>query len=109
VPRVLPDLTFLRVSALPTPASAYEGQVRRTVAGLFWSDGADWRRIDAPGVFWPVTQAEYDELEPEEKDDPAVLWVIVDDATGLRPTTTWQEVSEAPSSPDPGTLYVVVT
>lgn len=106
--RVLPDLAFLRVSTLPTPASAYEGQVRRTAAGLFWSDGQAWRRVDAPGVFVPITQADYDELEPEEQDDPATLWLIVDDATGLRPTTTWQEVTEVPGSPDPDTLYLVV-
>lgn len=45
--RVIPDLTVLQVSALPTPASSYAGQFRRTSAGLFWSNGTDWVQIDA--------------------------------------------------------------
>lgn len=81
--------------------------MRRTAAGLFWSDGADWRRVDAPGQFVPITQTDYDALEPEEQDDPATIWVIVADATGLRPSSTWVEVTSPPGSPDPGTLYLV--
>lgn len=44
--RVLPQLEVMRVSALPTPASSYTGQYRRTTAGLFWSDGARWLQLD---------------------------------------------------------------
>lgn len=109
--RVIPDLSILRVSALPAPASAYAGQLRRTPAGLWWSDGADWRRMDAPGQFVPITASDYAALPagtgPGEQGDPATLWVIVADATGLRPTSTWVEVTAVPGSPDPGTLYVV--
>lgn len=105
--RVIPELSVLRVSDLPPASAGNVGQFRRTVVGLFWSNGEDWRRVDAPGVFWPIEQDDYDLLGPGEQGDPAILWVIVDDATGLRPTTTWAEVSAAPGSPDPGTLYVV--
>lgn len=94
------------VSALPD-ATENEGRILRAAAGLYWSNGADWRRVDAPGLFVPITQTDYDDLEPEEQDDPAILWVFVPDATALRPTTTWVEVTTAPGSPDPGTLYVV--
>src|SRR5690606_10911041 len=57
--RVIPDLSFMRVSALPAPASAYTGQVRQSPDGLFWSDGAEWRRVDAAaeGVPSPPTGA----------------------------------------------------
>lgn len=105
--KIIPNLAFLLVSELPTPASAYEGMFRRTDAGLFYSDGVSWGRVDAPGIFYPVTQAEYDALSPEEQGDPAILWVIVADATTLRPTRTWTEVTSTPGSPDPDTLYVV--
>lgn len=94
------------VDTLPAAADN-EGRILRATEGLFWSDGITWRRVDAPGVFYPITPADYAALDPSEQDDPAVLWVLVDDATGLRPTTTWQEVTSAPGSPDPGTLYVV--
>lgn len=104
--RVIPNLSVHREATLPD-ATVHEGQFRRNVAGLWWSDGVEWRRVDAPGVFWPITQADYDELGPEEQDDPAILWVIVNDPSLLRPTTTWVEVEEAPGSPDPGALYVV--
>lgn len=105
--RIIPNLEVMLVSALPTPASDYAGMMRRTTEGLFYSDGVSWGRVDAPGIFYPVTQAEYDALSPEEQDDPAILWVIVADATTLRPTRTWTEVTSAPGSPDPDTLYVV--
>jgi len=106
--KVIPNLTFLKVADLPTPASAYEGMFRRTDDGLYYSDGISWGRVDAPGIFYPVTQAEYDALAPEDQDDPAILWVIVADSTGLRPTRTWVEVTSTPGSPDPDTLYVVI-
>lgn len=106
-PTHFPDFAVMRVPALPAPASDYNGQWRRTVEGIFWSDGLEWRRIDAPGVFVPITQTDYDALSPEEQDDPAKLYVIVDDATGLRPTTVWDEVTAEPGSPDPNTLYVI--
>lgn len=48
MPRVIPNLEILRVSALPTPASSYAGQFRRTAAGLYWSDGTDWLQIGGP-------------------------------------------------------------
>lgn len=105
---VNPRATVMLVSALPTPASDYAGMLRRTTEGLFYSDGVSWGRVDAPGIFYPVTQAEYDALDPEQQDDPAILWVIVADSTGLRPTRTWVEVTSTPGSPDPDTLYVVV-
>lgn len=105
--KVLPDLVFMQVSALPTPASDFAGMFRRTEEGIFWSDGLEWRRIDAPGVFVPITETDYNALSPEEQDDPAKLYVWVDDATGLRPTTTWDEVAAEPGSPDPNTLYVI--
>lgn len=107
MPHVFPDFTILRVAALPSPASSYAGQFRRTFEGLFYSDGVSWARVDAPGVFWPITPTDYDALDPEDQDDPAVLWVLVDDATALRPTRTWTEVTSVPGSPDPDTLYVV--
>jgi hypothetical protein len=97
---------FPLVDALPAAATV-DGGFLRTVAGLFYSDGVSWARVDAPGVFSPVTQSEYDALTTEEQDDPAVLWVIVADATTLRPTRTWSEVTSVPGSPDPDTLYVV--
>lgn len=105
--RVLPDFSVHRVTALPTPASSYTGQFRRTTEGLFYSDGVSWGRVDAPGMFYPITQTDYDALDPEEQDDPAILYVIVGDATTLRPTRTWTEVTSVPGSPDPDTLYVV--
>lgn len=43
---VLPNLEVMRVTALPSPASSYTGQYRRTSAGLFWSDGARWLQLD---------------------------------------------------------------
>ena len=97
---------FPLVAALPAAAEV-EGGFLRTTEGLFYSDGLDWRRVDGPGVFGPITQDDYDALDPEQQDDPATVWLIVAAATGLRPTTTWTEVSSAPGSPDPGTLYLV--
>ena len=44
--RVFPNLEVMRVAALPSPASAYAGQSRRTTAGLFWSDGTQWLKLD---------------------------------------------------------------
>lgn len=105
---IRPDLTFLLVSELPTPASDYDGMFRRTDAGLFYSDGVSWGRVDAPGLFYPITPADYDALSPEEKDDATILWVKVADATGLRPTRTWEEVTSTPGAPDPDKLYVVI-
>lgn len=108
--RFLQGPVIPEVSALPAAADN-EGRLLRTTAGLWWSDGADWRRVDAPGQFVPITQAGYDALDagtgPGEQDDPATVWIIVDDATGLRATSTWLEVTSAPGSPDPDTLYLV--
>ena len=39
---VNPRATVMLVSALPTPASAYAGMLRRTNAGLFFSNGVEW-------------------------------------------------------------------
>lgn len=97
---------FPLVAALPAAADV-EGGFLRTTEGLFYSDGVSWARVDAPGVFYPITQADYDLLDPGEQDDPAILWLIVADATTLRPTRTWTEVTSVPGSPDPDTLYVV--
>lgn len=105
--RVLPDFEVMSVAALPAASEDNAGFLRRTTQGMFWSNGIEWRRIDAPGVFVPITQDDYDALDPEQQDDPATVWLIVDDTTGLRPTTTWTEVSSTPGSPDPGTLYLV--
>ena len=44
--RVLPDFSVHRVDALPTPASSYTGQFRRTTTGLYFSDGAQWLLLD---------------------------------------------------------------
>ncbi len=44
--QVIPNLEVMRVTALPSPASSYAGQYRRTTAGLFWSDGARWLQLD---------------------------------------------------------------
>lgn len=104
--RVIPNLEVFQQESLPVAAECV-GQFRRNAIGLWWSDGLEWRRVDAPGVFWPITQTDFDLLDQEDQDDPAILWVIVDDATSLRPTTTWEEVDEMPGSPDPNTLYVV--
>lgn len=104
--RFLAAPSFPLVSALPTAAD-HEGEVLRTTVGLFWSDGTDWRRVDAPGTFVPLTSAEYAALTTDEQNDPSMLYLIVTSATGLRPTTTWTEVTSAPGSPDAGTLYVV--
>ena len=104
--KVIPNLTFLKVADLPTPASAYEGMFRRTDDGLYYSDGISWGRVDAPGVFTPIEQATYDALDTEVKEDPTILYAIVADASLLRPTRTWLEVTSAPGTPDPDTLYV---
>lgn len=44
--RVLPDFSVHRAAALPTPASSYTGQFRRTTTGLYFSDGAQWLLLD---------------------------------------------------------------
>jgi hypothetical protein len=107
MPRVIPDLALFRVQDLPVPASAYDGEFRRTAAGVFWSNGLDWRRVDAPGLFWPITEADLAELPPEDLNDPTIIWLTVEDPSLLRPTSTWLEVTAEPGSPDPGTLYLV--
>ncbi|HEY1034632.1 MAG TPA: hypothetical protein VGE09_06595 [Pseudoxanthomonas sp.] len=106
MPGFLAAPRFPLVDALPAAADV-PGGFLRTVEGLWYSDGTDWGRVDAPGVFAPVTAAEYAALDPEDQDDAAVLWVIVASTSGLRVTRTWTEVTSAPGSPDSGTLYVV--
>lgn len=107
MPTVKPGLTVMLVAALPTPASDYAGMMRRTTEGLFYSDGVSWGRVDAPGIFYPVTPADYALLDPEVQADETILFVQVADATSLRPTRTWAEVTSVPGVPDPDTLYVV--
>lgn len=51
--RVLPQLEVMRVSALPSPASSYVGQFRRTSVGLFWCDGANWLQLDSTSAIDP--------------------------------------------------------
>ncbi len=53
--RVIPNLEVLWVSTLPTPASAYPGQFRRTTSGLFWSNGTDWVALPGAGdTAWTI-------------------------------------------------------
>lgn len=50
---VLPSLEVMRVTALPSPASSYVGQFRRTSVGLFWCDGANWLQLDSTSAIDP--------------------------------------------------------
>lgn len=90
--RVLPNLEVLRVAALPAPASDYVGQFRRTTAGLFWSDGADWMGPMGSDVADPISVDPW--LYKTLPADVAVSTTTLGDVTGMffvaLPNTTYE-------------------